>query len=331
MNTKTQIIVLLASLIVTQTGCFAVANLDRFEIAADGGTTEMDAGSDAGTDADAGEDGGLISVPRMCTSGGTNSSPFRDFRMSLIAMTHKDKYTEVRIVDQSGGATRGRLEAIAIFDGLPDESPLASPERLVADTFVFMPGAITQGPFRVDFWADSANNDNHMLDPDSHTQAMAPSDHAWSASTADPGPLSPDSMVEGGCAIFNHNTTFANLADTATFPVNPGRDVRVHFTGFSGVRGSAAELRVMVPGQLQTIGLYRLQAIRTDSEGSFDINVPGIGALTESYDIEFYIDQDNNFLWSESESGWVIDSAELRAGVPIELDFAMSNTRLSYP
>ncbi len=153
MKIPTQSLFAFALLSVTQAGCFAVADLDRFEF----------------DDATGG----------MCS--GTNASAARDLNFLMRDMPHLGKHTEVRVIGTSG-AQLNRVEALAIYEGLPSR-----------DLTVFMPNAIREGAFRVDFWCD-VTVENRTLDP-------APVDHSWSVDgvTVDPTHQSSSGVFQSGC------------------------------------------------------------------------------------------------------------------------------------
>lgn len=116
----------------THAGCFAVADLDRFQFPETPTRNECDPTTN------------------------TDESELRDFVFQMRNVPHVGKHSEVRIVSQEGTHP---LEAIYVYEGLP-----------ARDVVVRMPGAIRRGPFRVDFWSD-VNNDNEAIDmfPADHT------------------------------------------------------------------------------------------------------------------------------------------------------------------
>lgn len=112
-------------------GCFAVADLDRFEF-----------------------DEGRTGAP-CDPATNTDASEIRDLIFSMRDVPHVGKHTEIRVVSQ---ASSNPLEAIYVYQGLP-----------ARDVVVRMPGAIRRGPFRLDFWADVSGDESLDAPPDDHT------------------------------------------------------------------------------------------------------------------------------------------------------------------
>lgn len=252
-------------------GCSWISDLDRFEVATDGG---RDAGQVGGADAAA--DGASADAA-------TPSLDCDNPRTLCVRLQGFDRYKN-HLVVVNLLTENGQLRARALLDPAQDEPtqdvvlPLAVPAGEV-------PGELQDHPLLVEVWADTNDDRTYAADDDDGFRSqLAPKSHA----------------------VVDADGTESTLLS----PTPIGGNFAMTLRGFHIHTGAMLEAMVIEHESGRAVGMIRLREIpAVSATGSFPIVVPGVidaGGL--DYDIEFYADVNGNRSYDGvgQDHSWVI-------------------------
>jgi hypothetical protein len=209
------------------------------------------------------------------------------------------------------------------------------------NALIVVPQAVPKenGPYHLDFFADTADN-NHMYDG---IGSVTTNDHAWRRNLTDKENVPQD--TRGATATpnavtinFVHDTIFTDIDvppnETSKSPsVDPGGDALVQLSGMAPFLNNLVELKLKNAQTAQTVGLYRFTNPSTDD---LSAKFKGIVDITTLYNLEVYIDSNQNGVYDDpsmpnGDLGWRIPvtSAADGGGVRFSFSPSMSNSNIA--
>lgn len=203
----------------------------------------------------------VTDLERFHSSSGPTGN-FSDLRLTVRGMTsHVAELFEYRVIDATN-TIQSRGFAI----------PLGGP-----DATFFVPGAIPRqnGPFHLDFYGDH-DHDGKYTPP---ANGDFP-DHGWRITLPDPND---QNLVD---YVFDHNTSFSNLADPAP-PTQYGKLATIHLVNLGSLQGKRLEIRISDASAKRTVALHRAPSVH---DPAFDVTIPGMIDDGVTYSVEVYTD-----------------------------------------
>lgn len=293
--------------LVALSGCYAVADLERFN-------QEKASAGDAGAAGASGQAGEAGAAGAAGASGEGQTKPYRDLSFRLQNMKpHMGHRFEYRVVTDENF-----LVSVGIVAPLGDGSHAS---HVPGDVLLYVPNAVPrQGKVHLDFFADLNKSGDYDGVGEIKTQ-----DHAWridSLNEPDPahGVVSGD-VVE---AFYSHDTNFTDIAsfNGEPSPRLAGLDATVRLSGMGSEIGHLVEVRLVERANARVVGLYRLTELMASSDECVFRGVvdPGV-----DYDIEVYADSNADLAFQPTgtpggDGGWRVPVTAGESGLDVAIE-----------
>lgn len=252
-------------------------------------------------------DGGGTDAP------GPGTVTYLDLAFSAKSMnSHFNEVMELRIVDKDNN-----VQAKLVSENIQ------YPGGVVAgslDFAFFMKGIIpkTNGPYRIDFWADHNLTGKY----EGIVGGIDEKDHAWRRILSDE--LPEDIVLVGTTYRFDfvHDTNFVDIYTDLQGNKISGEDTLLDFNlkvaGAGAYLGKTLEMRVVDKATGRLVGVHR----RGTVPETYDVKIAGIIDEVTPYEIRAYVDSNGDQKWVEGEPSWKIEITSATGGVTGTLDLA---------
>jgi len=240
---------------------------------------------------------------------------YQSLKLSLVAMKpHIGHMFEYRVVDANNMVqSRGVIKPLGPND-ITVDVPLAVPK--------------TNGPYRLDFYADVNNSGGY-----DGLGSVITNDHAWRIDPLADYPAGSVAPIDGVIQVtFTHNTSFTDIDQYPSGTPNKSKDTglgaKVHVTGADTLHGKLLQIRVAETTTKHVVALYRINAMDAPA---FDIAVPGCVDTGVDYNVDVYVDANGNGVYDDPSTGagdlgWRIPVTSDAAGLAATIDATTTAT-----